>query len=213
MARQYFGEASGFSSNSSFPTQSPAEPKLPAQLSYQQAKLVNKAWTYFDSLLGSEWNKSRGRDVENGAIDTAVIAAMLKGLTAAGSRIYDPTTLSDTHNLQRPITALLPHILNLKLDLLEIMRDSIFDVTLPSYMGSVTREDVLKALVATGTGRTGFEKWVVEVERVRQAVQRDLEGREEEARVEATVLDPTTKVPSLSPPYLCIKSNADQIIL
>lgn len=175
-------------------------PRLP--MGAAQGKVVHRAWAYFDSLLGTQWNKKpttsrtlhMQRLAQNGAIDTSVMAAMLKGLTASGSNIYDPSTLTDPHNWQRPITSLLPHILSLKLDFLEIMRESIFDITLPAYMGAVTREDVLQALTKTGQGRSGWEHWEPEMARVAEALARDREGRAEEEIVQATELDPTTKV-------------------
>lgn len=194
-----------------------AEQKLDAGkpiLNHNQAKLINKAWMYFDSLLGHQWNKSdlkgERRPTQNGAIDSSVIATLLKGLTSAGPRIYDPSTSTDPQNWQRPITSLLPHILHLKLDLLEIMRDSIFDVTLPSYIGAVTREAVLEAISETGKGRLGWEQWELEIKRVQDAVLADREGREEEARVEATELDPTTSVSDSH--QICIEYNSDGCI-
>lgn len=161
---------------------------------------VHKAWTYFDSLLEKQWDRPLSGEMmnRNGAVDETVIATMLKGLIAAGPTAYNPSSSNDPQSWHRPITSLLPVVRKLKLNLLTALRDPIFDVSLHSYMGEVSREAVMAALVETGAGRSGWSDFEPEIARVTESLKADAEGRAEAERVEATELNPTNSVRGLS---------------
>ena len=202
--RAYFSSAlapkSSFLTAANFSLSSKADQKGTSKRdpSSDQNRLVNKAWLYFDSLLHTQWDQPREagtREAKNGAIDSSVLATMLKGLVAAGPAAYDPSTLTDSEGWQRPITSLLPILRTVNLDFLQVMKDPIFDVHLPSYLGTVTRESVLEAILATGNGRKGWSDWKPEIDRVANALAREREGKEAEEAVEqAAELLPTSSV-------------------
>ncbi|GAA5880749.1 hypothetical protein JCM8547_008958 [Rhodosporidiobolus lusitaniae] len=151
----------------------------------QLNRYVAKAWAYFDSLRSSQWDlvdplTFRVRKGENGAIDATVLAVMLKGITALGPDIYNPSTLTDPNRNHRPITCFLPILRELKIDLRSVLLEPIFDIDLPSYLGAVSREQVLSALQETGQGREGWDEWARVIEEVTSDLQRLKEGREKE---------------------------------
>ncbi|GAA5914361.1 DNA-directed RNA polymerase [Sporobolomyces salmoneus] len=146
---------------------------------------ISKAWAYFDSLYGPQWDAydPSTRKIKkgvNGAIDSGVFAAMFKGLVKLGSDVYNPSSLTDPDRVFRPITYLLPAMRRAKIDLETVMKDSIFDVDLPSYLGKLDRERVLDALQETGRGREGWDEWERIVDEVREVLNRMREGREKE---------------------------------
>ena len=202
--RAYFSTAvapkGSFHAVNSFSLASKIEQRAPKAKdpTSEQSKLVNKAWLYFDSLLHTQWEQPREAGsikFQNGAIDSSVLATMLKGLVAAGPAAYDPSTLTDSEGWQRPITSLLPVLRTVNLDFLQVMKDPIFDVHLPSYLGTVTREAVLEAVLSTGNGRKGWSDWKPEIDRVANALAREREGKEAEEAVEqAAELLPTSSV-------------------
>lgn len=164
-----------------------------------KARYIHKAWLYFDSLLTDQWYSPSGphnKKSYNQAIDATVFAVLLKGLTAAGPAIYNPSALTDPDNWQRPITHLLPFLEKFNLTLLDVMSDSVFDVDLTSYLGRVTREDVLDVITKTGNGRSGWGEWQGVVDGVREAFERKVDGHAEGLanRAQAKDLDPTTAV-------------------
>lgn len=178
-----------------FPTHS----ALSMRSNVQSSRNVEKAWAYFDSLYGPQWDAydssaRRTKPGVNGAIDAAVFAAMFKGLVKLGSDVYNPSSLTDPDRVFRPITYLLPAMRKAEVDLQAVMEDSIFDVDLPSYLGKVDREKVLDALQETGRGREGWEEWERVVDEVRVVVARMREGREKEQMDKPQVpeLDPVT---------------------
>ncbi|CEQ42766.1 SPOSA6832_04617, partial [Sporobolomyces salmonicolor] len=163
----------------------------------QTSRYISKVWLYFDSLSGPEWvavdpATRQVRPGVNGAIDATVFATMLKGLVSLGSDIYNPSSLTDPDRLYRPITYLLPLLRNAGFELQDVLRDSTFDVDLPSYMGKITREEVLQALQETGQGREGWDEWARQLDDVRVEIERIREGREKEAKERANLaeLDP-----------------------
>lgn len=153
---------------------------------------VSKAWAYFDGLLEREWEEpGPGILRKNGVVDPAVLAVMFKAITAAGPTIYNP---SEPDGYYRPITSLLPILAKLGVGLSEVIGDVIFDITLASYLGTVSREQVLAAIAETGQGRNGWGEWESEVARVLEKVKREAEGRVEVAREVVGELDPTLSV-------------------
>ncbi|POY72881.1 putative DNA-directed RNA polymerase [Rhodotorula taiwanensis] len=171
--------------------------KSVAPLSTASRRSIHKAWTYFDSLFGSQWDAvdpltQRTRRGHNGAIDASVIAVMLKGVTSLGFDVYNPTSLSDPDRIFRPITYLLPVLRQTGIDLLDVVRDPIFDIDLPSYLGKCSREQALDALEKTGKGREGWDEWQAVIDEVKREVERLREGREKEAKERKAVeeLDP-----------------------
>ncbi|GAA5920111.1 hypothetical protein JCM6882_008670 [Rhodosporidiobolus microsporus] len=161
---------------------------LGARSMIQMNRYVAKAWAYFDSLLGSQWDvvdevTHRRRKNVNGAIDASVLAVMLKGITALGSEIYNPSTLTDPSRNHRPITVFIPLMRDHGIDLRSVMLDAIFDIDLPSYLGRVTRDDVLDALSETGEGRSNWTEYQRTIDEVRADIQRLKEGREKEYEV------------------------------
>lgn len=171
--------------------------KSVAPLSTASRRSIHKAWTYFDSLFGSQWDAvdpltQRTRRGHNGAIDASVIAVMLKGVTSLGFDVYNPTSLSDPDRIFRPITYLLPVLRQTGIDLLDVVRDPIFDIDLPSYLGKCSREQALDALEKTGKGREGWDEWQAVIDEVKREVERLREGREKEAKEREAVeeLDP-----------------------
>ena len=157
-----------------------------------RAELIQKAWIYFDSLADAQWLglNADGRKV-NLAIDASVLAAMFKGLVAAGPGVYAPDHKSDPRGKFRPITYLLKPIDQLKISLLDVMRESIWDVSLPSYFGHVSRERALDALEHTGNTRAGWEDWGEIVRNVRETVRAEQEGIEDLKAQPTAELDPT----------------------
>lgn len=163
----------------------------------QSTRHISKAWAYFDSLYGPQWDAfdHQTRKIKrgvNGAIDAGVFAAMFKGLVKLGPDVYNPSSLTDPDRVFRPITYLLPAMRKAKIDLESVMKDSIFDVDLPSYLGNLEREQVLDALQETGRGREGWEEWERIVDEVRTVLARMREGREKEQQEKPQVpeLDP-----------------------
>ncbi|GAA5874345.1 hypothetical protein JCM1840_001354 [Sporobolomyces johnsonii] len=160
----------------------------------QASRFIGKAWTYFDSLSGPEWNAldpatRRVRPGVNGAVDATVFAIMFKGVVALGPDVYNPSSLTDPDRLFRPITYLLPVLKNVGLEVQDVLRDAVFDVDLPSYMGKVTREEVLNALQETGKGREGWDEWERQLDEVRVEIQMIREGREREAKERAVLAE------------------------
>lgn len=177
-------------------------PKIPSlsngdTASVSRAKLVHKAWSYFDSLAGEQWESTVGKQKVNAAIDSSVVAVMMKGLVASGAATYHPSSLTDPDNWLRPITHLLPYLTSYRISLLDVLRDPVFDIELPSYLGKVERTDVLEAIERTAAGRSGWTEWEGQVKRVREIVQSDKEGREAIKKIEVAELDPTRSVRSL----------------
>ncbi|GAA5965706.1 hypothetical protein JCM3765_003225 [Sporobolomyces pararoseus] len=171
----------------------------------QSTRHISKAWAYFDSLYGPQWDAfdhqtRRIKRGVNGAIDAGVFAAMFKGLVRLGPDVYNPSSLTDPDRVFRPITYLLPAMRHAKIDLESVMRDSIFDVDLPSYLGKLEREEVLDALQETGRGREGWEEWERIVDEVRAVLARIREGREKEQQEKP-------QVPELDP----VMANGDQV--
>ncbi|GAA6030317.1 hypothetical protein JCM8097_009044 [Rhodosporidiobolus ruineniae] len=153
----------------------------------QMNRYVAKAWAYFDSLLGSQWetynpDKPSRRGV-NGAVDPSVLAVMMKGVVALGPDVYNPSTLTDPNRNHRPITFFLPIMRQLNIDLRSVMLEPIFDIHLPSYLGQVSREQVLEALKETGRGREGWAEYERVIEEVKEDVQRLKDGREKEKKM------------------------------
>lgn len=175
-----------------------------------RSRLIAKAWAYFDSLWEQEWEStsavpSRGDKADGHpslAVDPSIFAVMFKGLTASGPSVYHPSILTDPEHWLRPITHLLPHLRTSGFTLLDVMRDPIFMVDLPSYLGKVEREKVLDALASTGEGRSGWEDWRGVVDSVRELVQAEQEGIQKQREAEEAVeLDPTmTSVSFKLPP-------------
>ncbi|BGP58101.1 DNA-directed RNA polymerase [Rhodotorula sphaerocarpa] len=166
-------------------------------LSTAARRSIHKAWTYFDSLFGPQWDAvdpltQRIRKGENGAIDASVIAVMLKGVSALGLDVYNPSSLSDPDRIFRPVTYLLPVLRQTGIDLLDVVRDPIFDIDLPSYLGKCSREQALDALEQTGKGREGWDEWQAVIDDVKREVERIREGREKVAKERQAVeeLDP-----------------------
>lgn len=159
-----------------------------------RAKLVHKAWTYFDSLVGEQWESTVDSRKVNAAMDASVVAVMMKGLVASGEETYHPSSLTDPDNWLRPITHLLPYLTAYGISLLDVLRDPVFDIELPSYLGKVDRVDVLEAIEKTAVGRSGWSEWESTVKRVREIVQSDKEGREAFKKSEVAELDPTRSV-------------------
>jgi DNA-directed RNA polymerase len=175
----------------------PNHSTLSMRSNVQSGRNISKAWAYFDSLYGPQWDAfdpttRRIQRGVNGAIDAGVFAAMFKGLVKLGSDVYNPSSLTDPDRIFRPITYLLPAMRKAKIDLESVMKDSIFDVDLPSYLGKLERERVLDALQETGRGREGWEEWERIVDEVRGELARLREGREKEEleRVPVPELDP-----------------------
>jgi len=163
----------------------------------QTSRYISKAWAYFDSLYGPQWDAfdpstRRVKRGVNGAIDAGVFAALFKGLVKLGSDVYNPSSLTDPDRVYRPITYLLPAMRKAKIDLESVLRDPVFDVDLPSYLGQLDRELVLDALQETGRGREGWEEWERIVDEVRGVLVEMKEGRvkEEQERSQAPELDP-----------------------
>jgi DNA-directed RNA polymerase len=175
----------------------PNHSALSMRSNVQSSRNISKAWAYFDSLYGPQWDvfdpaTRRIRRGVNGAIDAGVFAAMFKGLVKLGSDVYNPSSLTDPDRVFRPITYLLPAMRRAKVDLETVMKDSIFDVDLPSYLGKLERERVLDALQETGRGREGWDEWERIVDEVRAVLARIREGREKEEMEKPQVpeLDP-----------------------
>ncbi|GAA5889219.1 hypothetical protein JCM16303_004353 [Sporobolomyces ruberrimus] len=175
----------------------PNHSTLSIRSNVQSSRNISKAWAYFDSLYGHQWDAydpatRRIQRGVNGAIDAGVFAAMFKGLVKLGSDVYNPSSLTDPDRVFRPITYLLPAMRKANIDLESVMRDSIFDVDLPSYLGKLERERVLDALQETGRGREGWDEWERIVDEVRGVLARMREGREQEKLQQAPVpeLDP-----------------------
>lgn len=166
-----------------------------------RSRLVSKAWAYFDSLLSEEWDgsvSSRGHaDLPMGgsfpALDPSIFAVMFKGLVAAGPATYHPNSLTDPEHWLRPITHLLPHLRSSGHTLVNVLRDPIFLVDLPSYLGHVDRSKVLDALCSTGEGRSGWDEWEGIVRATREELAADEQGREAARR------QVTRDVPELLP--------------
>ncbi|GAA6019478.1 hypothetical protein JCM11491_000971 [Sporobolomyces phaffii] len=163
----------------------PSHSALSMRSNVQSGRNIAKAWAYFDSLYGPQWDAfdpttRRIQRGVNGAIDAGVVAAMFKGLVKLGADVYNPSSLTDPDRLFRPITFLLPAMRRAKIELGDVMRDAIFDVDLPSYLGHLERERVLDALQETGRGREGWEDWERNVDEVRAELVRMKEGREKE---------------------------------
>lgn len=178
-------------------------------LSTAARRSIHKAWTYFDSLFGPQWDAvdpltQRIRKGENGAIDASVIAVMLKGVSALGLDVYNPSSLSDPDRIFRPVTYLLPVLRQTGIDLLDVVRDPIFDIDLPSYLGKCSREQALDALEQTGKGREGWDEWQAVIDDVKREVERIREGREKVAKERQAVeeLDPVVSPVSLSAPLV-----------
>ncbi|GAA6016999.1 hypothetical protein JCM10207_001452 [Rhodosporidiobolus poonsookiae] len=155
----------------------------PQRSSIQLARHVAKAWAYFDSLTGSQWDlvddvTSRIRRGRNGAIDSTVLAVLIKGLVALGPEVYNPSSLTNTEGVHRLITSVLPIMRELNIELRTVLRDSIFDINLPSYLGEVSRVQVLDAFEQTGRGREGWADWASVVEEARAEAKILQEGRE-----------------------------------
>ncbi|GAA5942553.1 DNA-directed RNA polymerase [Sporobolomyces koalae] len=172
----------------------------------QASRYIAKAWAYFDSLHGPQWDAydpttRRVQRGVNGAVDAAVFAAMFKGLVQLGSNVYNPSSLTDPDRVFRPITYLLPAMRKAKVDLEAVMRDSVFDVDLPSYLGKLDREQVLDALQETGRGREGWDEWERVVDEVRTVLIRIKEGRKKEQDKQQT------PAPELAP----VMSSGDQV--
>lgn len=163
-----------------------------------RARSMNKAWSYFDSLFGEQWESIVDYKRVNIAVDASVLAVMMKGITAGGPGMYAPSSLTDPDNWLRPITHLLPYLDKSGISLLDVMRDSVFDIELPSYLGKVDREAVLDALEATGKGRRGWDDWSERVAGVKEIVIRERKQKEgvltQAAKEAAPELDPTTSV-------------------
>ncbi|GAA5915366.1 hypothetical protein JCM8208_007691 [Rhodotorula glutinis] len=160
-------------------------------------RFVAKVWAYFDSLSGAQWDvidplTKRTRRGINGAIDAGVLAVMLKGLTALGPDIYNPSSLTDPDRVCRPITYVLSILRQSGIELQDVMRDTVFDIELPSYLGSVSRDQVLDAFRATGRGRESWDEWDGVLDEVKADVDRIREGREQEQKARSVVaeLDP-----------------------
>lgn len=186
--------------DSAFDNQAAAHPPL----STAARRSIHKAWTYFDSLFGSQWDAvdpltHRTRRGDNGAIDASVIAVMLKGVASLGPDVYNPSSLSDPDRIFRPVTYLLPVLRQTGIDLLDVVRDPIFDIDLPSYLGKCSREQALEALEKTGKGREGWDEWQAVIDEVKREVERIREGREKVAkeRQAARELDPVVSPVSI----------------
>ncbi|KAK4053626.1 DNA-directed RNA polymerase [Microbotryomycetes sp. JL221] len=165
----------------------------PAPLNLERLKLVAKAWTYFDSLFTGEWDIHSSHSTRpTHAVDPSVFAVMLKGLTAAGEGVYRPNSTTDPNHWLRPITSVLPVLRKTGHQLLTVLRDPIFMVELPSYLGKVSSLDVLDKLEAVGKGRSGWEEWVSVVENARVELERLQEGKEMKKREQMPELLPTT---------------------
>ncbi|GJN93218.1 hypothetical protein Rhopal_006265-T1 [Rhodotorula paludigena] len=160
-------------------------------------RYVQKVWGYFDNLFGPAWDlvdplTKRTRRGHNGAIDAHVLAVMLKGLVALGPEIYNASPLSDPDHVCRPLTWILPTLRQIGIDLQDVVRDPIFDIDLPSYLGPVSRDRVIEALRETGRGREGWYEWASVLDEVQAEVDRLREGRAkaQEVRKKAAELDP-----------------------
>ncbi|GAA6052924.1 hypothetical protein JCM3770_006736 [Rhodotorula araucariae] len=162
-------------------------------------RFVAKAWAYFDSLFGGQWDvidplTKRTRRGVNGAIDAGVLAIMLKGLTALGPDVYNPSSLTDPDRVARPITYILSVLRQTGIELQDVMRETVFDIELPSYLGTVSRDRVLEAFRETGRGRDSWDEWERVLDDVKADVDRLSEGREKEQQAREVVaeLDPVT---------------------
>ncbi|KAM0786030.1 hypothetical protein ACM66B_006845 [Microbotryomycetes sp. NB124-2] len=143
-------------------------------------ELVAKAWSYFRSLFTGDWNSTTSPNSMQARynIDVSVFAVMLKGLTAAGESIYRPTQATDPNGWLVPITGVLVEAKKSGYSTFDVLKDPIFDVNLPSYLGKIDQDQVLDAIVATGTGRDGWQDFVAEVEEARHQIKALKEGRE-----------------------------------
>ncbi|BGP42996.1 DNA-directed RNA polymerase [Rhodotorula kratochvilovae] len=195
------GLAAGFEGLGLPPSRYGAAGEDKASLSQQRntMRFVAKVWAYFDSLFGGQWDvidplTKRTRRGVNGAIDTSVLAIMLKGLTALGPDVYNPSSLTDPDRIARPITYILSVLRQTGIELQDVMRDPLFDIELPSYLGSVSRDRVLEAFRETGRGRESWDEWERVLDDVKADVDRLREGREKEQKEREVVaeLDPVT---------------------
>ncbi|GAA6062188.1 hypothetical protein JCM10212_001352 [Sporobolomyces blumeae] len=175
----------------------PTAAALSLRSSNQTSRFISRAWSYFDSLYGSQWDAydPTTRKVMkgvNGAIDSSVFAVLFKGLVKLGESVYNPSSLTDPDRVYRPITYLLPALKRAGIELEQVLRDPIFDVGLPSYLGQLERERVLEALEKTGKGREGWDEWQRAIDELRSELGRLREGREKEEkeRTKAVELDP-----------------------
>ncbi|KAK4048527.1 DNA-directed RNA polymerase [Microbotryomycetes sp. JL201] len=157
-------------------------------------ELVAKAWGYFRSLFTGDWNSATLPHTMqmHYSVDSSIFAVMLKGLTAAGESIYRPTSASDPNGWLAPITYVLVEAKKSGYTVLDVLKDPIFMIDLPSYLGKVDQDQVLDAIVATGTGRDGWEDFVPAVEEARQEIRRLKEGRDRVQREALPELMPTT---------------------
>lgn len=163
-------------------------------------RFVTKAWAYWDALFERKWTAISASKRKSRAIDRSVVAVMLKGLTACGPALYNPSAESDPDGSIRPITALLPVIEMHDITLEQVMHDPIFQLELPSYLGKVDREHVLDALLETGKGRSRFDEWIARIDDARAFVREDDASLQREREsVQAIALQPTESVSSLSP--------------
>jgi len=184
----------------------PPSAPFPMRSNLQTSRYISKAWAYFDSLYGPQWDAfdpatRRVKRGVNGAIDAGVFAALFKGLVKLGSDVYNPSSLTDPDRVYRPITYLLPAMRKAKINLETVLKDPVFDVDLPSYLGQLDRELVLDALQETGKGREGWEDWERIVDEVRGVIVEMKEGRvkEEQERSQAPELDPVMASVSWTP--------------
>lgn len=143
---------------------------------------VHQTWTYFDSLFEHQWNVvdpiTQRKHGVSGAVDSTVVATMLKGFTALGPAVYNPSSESDPERILRPITAVLPRLAQAGVELDEVLRDAIFELDTPLYFGSVSRQAALDALIETGQGRAGWSKFKDVVANCAVEVKRFEEGRD-----------------------------------
>lgn len=189
-------------------TSSSSSSKQSRMFPVSRARFFHKAWLYFDSLLADQWLPESGPRI-NQALDTSVFATLFKGITAGGPHAYNPSQLTDIENWQRPITHLLPHLEKMNISLLDVLQDPIFETNLPSYIGTVTRFQVLDAIVETGKGRSGWSDWAAVVSSVRDTLTRIEEGRIAGAveRAQATELDPTKSKDDITISLQTLRTN------